>query len=96
MIAAMILATGLAGAAGADLPMLPEAAELASEATGWLLEGRPLPRDYRVRLMQMPPEARLQALIFLRRSGLLTAEPWRLSDILGPAPAVPDSPRGDE
>lgn len=92
MVGALILAIGLAGTAGADPALLPDAAALADEATDWLLTGEPLPRDYRVRLLAMPPEARLQALVFLRRSGLLTAEAWTLSDILSPAPADPDSP----
>ncbi|MFD2813511.1 hypothetical protein ACFSYD_01195 [Paracoccus aerius] len=38
----------------------------------------------------MPPEARLQALVFLRRAGLLTADAWPLADILNPAPAAPE------
>ncbi|WP_237168317.1 hypothetical protein [Paracoccus shandongensis] len=92
MIGALVMVMGLSGAAAADPALLPEATALADEATGWLLEGEPLPPDYRVRLMRMPPEARLQALVFLRRAGLLTADPWALSDILAPAPA----PAGDE
>lgn len=87
MIGALVMAMGLAGAAAADPVLLPDAAALAGEATGWLLEGGSLPPDYRTRLMAMPPEARLQALVFLRRAGLLTTAPWALSDVLDPAPA---------
>ena len=87
MIGAMVMAAALAGSAPADQALLPDAAALANDATGWLLEGEPLPADYRARLMAMPPEARLQALVFLRRAGLLTTEPWTLSDILDPVPA---------
>ena len=87
MIGALVMAMGLAGTASADPALLPDAAALADEATGWLLEGEPLPPDYRTRLMQMPPEARLQALVFLRRAGLLTTDPWALSDVLDPGPA---------
>lgn len=91
MIGALVIVMGLSGAAAADPVLLPDAAALAEDATGWLLDGRALPRDYRVRLMRMPPEARLQALVFLRRAGLLTSGAWALSDILDPAPvaAVP-------
>jgi hypothetical protein len=87
MIGAMVMAIALSGSAPADPALLPDAAALADEATGWLLDGEPLPPDYRARLMRMPPEARLQALVFLRRAGLLTSDPWALSDILDPAPA---------
>jgi hypothetical protein len=87
MIGAMVLAIALSGSAPADPALLPDAAALADEATGWLLDGESLPPDYRARLMRMPPEARLQALVFLRRAGLLTSDPWALSDILDPAPA---------
>lgn len=76
----------LSGSAPAEPALLPDAAALADDATGWLLEGEALPPDYRARLMRMPPEARLQALVFLRRSGLLTSDAWALSDILDPAP----------
>lgn len=92
MIGAMILTMALADAAAAETPLLPDAAALAEEATAWLLAGEPLPPDYRARLMRMPPEARLQALIFLRRAGLLTAGAWPLADVLGAAPAGPDRP----
>ena len=85
MLGALVIALGVSGAAPADMPLLPEAAQLAEEATGWLLDGKTLPPDYRPRLLSMPPEARLQALIFLRRAGLLTAEAWPLTDILNPA-----------
>lgn len=85
MLIAAIIALGTS-AAPADLPLLPDAAAFAEEATGWLLEGRNLPPDYRLRLMRMPPEARLQALVFLRRAGLLTADAWTLDDILRPLP----------
>ena len=86
MIGALVMVMGLSGAAAADPALLPDAAALADEATAWLLEGEALPPDYRARLMRMPPEARLQALVFLRRAGLLTADAWSLSDILAPVP----------
>lgn len=63
----------------------PDVAVYAEEASGWLLEGRELPPDYRVRLLQMPPAQRLQAIVFLRRAGLLTDKAWPLEDLLRPA-----------
>lgn len=91
MIAAAFLAAGLTTAAIAETPMLPDAAAYAEEATEWVLDGQTLPRGYRVRLMQMSPEARLQTLIFLRRVGLLMADAWTLADILAPATAPRES-----
>ncbi len=91
MIGTMVMVIALSGSASAGPALLPDAAALADEATGWLLEGEPLPVDYRARLMAMPPEARLQALVFLRRAGLLTAGPWPLSDILDPSSAEKDA-----
>ena len=49
-----------------------------------ILDGRDLPRDYRSRLLKMSPADRLQAIIFLRRSGLLKGDIWDLEDILRP------------
>ncbi|WP_347137952.1 hypothetical protein [Paracoccus sp. SSK6] len=94
MLGALVMVMGLAGAASADPALLPDAAALAAEATGWLLEGEALPPDYRARLMRMPPEARLQALVFLRRAGLLTADAWALSDVL--EPTTTPAPAGGE
>ncbi|MBM3603951.1 MAG: phage portal protein [Alphaproteobacteria bacterium] len=56
--------------------------QFAQEATGWLLEGKGLPRDYRVTLMQMDSSDRLRAIAYLRRIGLLTGAPWSLDDLL--------------
>ncbi len=87
MIGAALLTIAMANAAGADMPLLPDAAVYADDATQRLLAGEALPPDYRLHLMAMSPDARLQALIFLRRAGLLTADAWPLTDIL--APAIP-------
>lgn len=90
MLSATFIA--LATSAGAaDLPLLPDAQSFATEATTWLLQGDELPRDYRVRLMHMAPDARLQALVFLRRAGLLTGDGWLLDDILRPVPAAEEA-----
>lgn len=93
MIAATLLTVAMANAVGADLPLLPDAAAYAEDATQRLLAGETLPPDYRLQLMAMSPDARLQTLIFLRRAGLLTADAWPLADILGPAtPATEMTP----
>lgn len=76
------VATG-AAAQISDVP--PEVASYAEEASQWLIEGRDLPPDYRLRLLEMPPADRLQVIIFLRRSGLLVGQAWSLQDILRPA-----------
>lgn len=55
-----------------------------NDASVMLLEGRGLPADYRHRLRTMSPGDRLQAIIFLRRSGLLSGDIWTLEDILRP------------
>lgn len=85
MIGILVMAMALSDAAPTEEPLLPEAAALASQATEWLLAGEALPADYRLRLLAMRPEARLQAIVFLRRAGLLTGDGWALSDILGPS-----------
>ena len=91
MIGVATLAIGLLSPAVQDLPLLPDAAAYAEMASDWLLDGRSLPADYRVKLLQMSPEARLQTLIFLRRAGLLQADAWSLQDILRPAITVEES-----
>lgn len=91
MIGAALLTVTLANGAGVSLPLLPEAETYAQQATDRLLAGEALLPDYRLHLMQMSPDARLQTLIYLRRAGLLTAEPWPLTDILGPAIPAPET-----
>lgn len=85
MVNAAFLAVGLLSSAANDVHLLPDAAAYAETATEWLLDGRMLPADYRIRLLEMSPEARMQTLIFLRRAGLLQADAWSLQDILRPA-----------
>lgn len=89
MLIPALLAAATASAVIDGLP--PEVAGFAQEASGWLLEGRDLPRDYRLRLLQMSPADRLQALIFLRRAGLLTGQSWPLADILRPSQPDPEA-----
>lgn len=84
----MLLVVLLSVAAQAGEAAAPDSTPLAAftqEAAGWLLEGKRLPPDYRLRLLGMAPAERLQAIIFLRRAGLLTDAAWSLSDILKPA-----------
>lgn len=83
LVAALFLAG--VGAAGQMVDASPRPETFEQEATRWLLEGRDLPPDYRPRLLEMTPSRRLQAIVFLRRSGLLTGKSWRLDDILKPA-----------
>ncbi|MBC9246770.1 hypothetical protein H4P12_08600 [Paracoccus sp. 11-3] len=85
MVNVVILAAGLLSSTADDMPLLPDAAAYSEMATEWLLDGRTLPPDYRIRLLEMSPEARMQTLIFLRRAGLLRADAWSLQDIMRPA-----------
>lgn len=51
-----------------------------------LMAGEALPADYRQQLLRMPPAERIEAIIYLRRIGLLTGRAWRVDDLLRPAP----------
>lgn len=87
----MLISTLLTSAvtAFADLPDLsPDMMLFAQEASGWVLEGQSLPPDYRQKLHAMAPADRLQAIIFLRRSGLLNDDVWPLEDVLRDAVAL--------
>lgn len=55
------------------------------EATAWLLNGDAMPSDIDHRLMQLEPSDRVEALVFLRRSGLLTTQAWPVDRMLAPA-----------
>lgn len=63
----------------------PDLLEFRAEITAELLEGGALPADYRRQLMAMPPAERIEAIIFLRRAGLLTGRAWQITDLLSPA-----------
>ncbi|MFI0396485.1 hypothetical protein [Paracoccus jiaweipingae] len=56
-----------------------------ADMTAHLLDGGRLPPDYRHVLMTMPPAQRFQAIVYLRRSGLLTGAAWAIEDLLQPA-----------
>lgn len=85
LLPALLTATVVAASDGATLS--PEIQEFSRQATEWVLAGKDLPRDFRQRLMEMPPGDRLQALVILRRSGLLETETWSLDDLLREAEA---------
>ncbi|RNF32909.1 hypothetical protein A7A09_019770 [Paracoccus methylarcula] len=70
----------------------PEVSAFMEEASAWLLDGKGLAPNYRQLLQQMEPADRLQAIIFLRRSGLLTGDIWSLEDVLRPVPAPAQPP----
>ena len=88
-IGILFLVTAL-GTGGASAPAFEPFAEAAS---GWLLSGEGLPRDYRVTLMQMDSADRIRAIALLRRIGLLTDRPWPLDHLLRPAGAAPEAGR---
>ncbi|MDO5632021.1 MAG: hypothetical protein Q4G22_09295 [Paracoccus sp. (in: a-proteobacteria)] len=80
---ALVLAAGLAQSPAAA-PETPLGLFIADAET-WLLQAKPLPSDTRLRLLRMRPEDRLQAIIFLRRAGLMTGAVWPVEDLLRPA-----------
>lgn len=79
-LSALMLALPLQQAVAPDLQAFQ------AQAVEGLLEGKPLPPDYRRQLMAMPPEDRVSAIIFLRRAGLMTGRTWTIEDLLRPAP----------
>lgn len=83
MIVPALLTVAVA-TSGTGAPAPTELEAFTSDASAMLLEGRELPADYRHRLRAMSPGDRLQAIVFLRRSGLLSGDLWSLEDILRP------------
>ena len=77
VISAWLVAATLATPASLD--------QWRADMTAHLLDGGRLPSDYRHVLMTMPPAQRFQAIVYLRRAGLLTGAPWALEDLLQPA-----------
>ncbi|WP_299911523.1 hypothetical protein [uncultured Paracoccus sp.] len=57
-----------------------------------LLDGGTLPPDYRGELRDMSPADRIEAIIFLRRAGLMTGRPWTIGDLLAPPTGVQAKP----
>ncbi len=84
----LLLSTLLA--AGAQ-PAVSAGAHFEAEATDRLLAGEELPDDYMARLRAMPPARRIEAIIFLRRSGLMAGQPWSIDALLAPATPAPEA-----
>lgn len=52
-----------------------------------LLDGENLPVDIKRQIMELDPNERFNAIIFLRRSGLLDGPAWPLDELLEAMPA---------
>lgn len=92
MLLSALLTSAVVATADENILSL-EIQEFSKETTEWVLAGKSLPGDYRTRLMKMEPADRLQAIILLRRAGLLDAEAWPLAEILGePETEEPPAP----
>lgn len=52
-----------------------------------LLDGENLPVDIKHQVMELDPNERFNAIIFLRRSGLLDGPAWPLDELLEAMPA---------
>lgn len=79
------LLTSAVVAAADNVALSPEVQAFSRETTEWVLAGQELPSDYQSRLRMMNPADRLQAIIILRRSGLLETDTWPLDDLLSKA-----------
>jgi hypothetical protein len=82
-----VLIVALTSDPATELVQPDPVASFVEDASGWLLEGRSLPRDYRLRLLAMSPADRIRAITYLRRTGLLTGAPWPVPDLLRPSSA---------
>ena len=84
MIVALLISAAVAGGApSAGVP--PTRDGLIEEATDLLLSGEALPPDIDLRLMELSPAERIEVLIFLRRSGMLTTPGWTIDRLLAPS-----------
>ncbi|RCW82868.1 hypothetical protein [Paracoccus lutimaris] len=83
MIVHFLVSAALAG--GLPQASVPPTRDgLIAEATDLLLNGEPLPPDLDARLMELSPADRIEVLIFLRRSGMLTDPVWTVDRLLAP------------
>lgn len=83
MIVRLLMATALIGGAFPGNAASTRG-DLMKEATDLLLSGEALPADIDLRLMELPPADRIEVLIFLRRSGMLTGPGWTVDRLLAP------------
>ena len=84
MIALLLMSAALAG--GVPPSSAPPTRDsLIQEATNLLLSGEKLPPDLDLRLMELAPTDRIEVLIFLRRSGMLTGPGWTIDRLLAPS-----------
>jgi hypothetical protein len=58
--------------------------DLIHDATERMLNGEELSRDIDERLMHLAPADRIEVLIFLRRSGMLSGPSWSADRLLAP------------
>lgn len=85
MVLAGVLAAGLASAPGLDA--------LIAEIDRIVLSGRPMPQALLLDVRRLPDAGdRMQAVIYLRRSGLLTGSAVSLDDVVFLRPAVLAAP----
>ncbi|SFA45238.1 hypothetical protein SAMN04487972_1047 [Paracoccus halophilus] len=82
MIALLLISVALANEPS-ETPVTREG--LIREVTNLLLNGEALPPDLDARLMALAPADRIEVLIFLRRSGMLTGPSWSSERLLVPA-----------
>lgn len=82
MTMALVVALTLAGAA----EPAETKADLLNEMTRRLLDGKPAPRNIETRLMALEPAERFEAVVFLRRSGLLSGKSLSVDRLLATEP----------
>lgn len=90
----------LAGFLAAALTAAPGLDDMIAEIDRLILSGRPMPAALLLDVRRLPsPEERMQAVIYLRRSGLLTGAPLSLDELvfLRPKTLAPiDAPDPEE
>ena len=71
--------------AGPTTGVSPTRDGVIEESTDLMLSGEALPTDIDLRLMELSPAERIEVLIFLRRSGMLTTPGWTIDRLLAPS-----------
>ena len=84
MIVQLLISAALAGGAPPS-SVAPTRDGLIQEVTDLLLSGEALPPDMELRLMALLPAERIEVLIFMRRSGMLTGPGWTIDQLLAPS-----------